>query len=74
VIEGVVWNLVREVVELQLLIGKVGAAVGVFTEKGVDSCVCRGGAFRSLGALDFPFLDGIVDNADLKRAIKPMET
>jgi hypothetical protein len=48
-------------------------AVGVFTEKGVGSCVCSGRFSFLLGVTDFPLHDGIVDRADLKWAIKPMD-
>jgi hypothetical protein len=51
----------------------VGTAVGVFTEKGVGSCVCSGCFSFLLGATNFPLRDRIMDRADLKQAIKPMD-
>jgi hypothetical protein len=73
VVEGIVWDLVQEVVEFQLLIGGVGTTVGIFTEKGVDPCVGCGCFSFLLWALDLPLSGGIMNRADLKWAISPME-
>jgi hypothetical protein len=66
VVEGIIWDLIWEVIEFQLLIGGVGVAVGIFTEKGVDPCVYCGRFSFLLQMLDLPLSDGIVNRADLK--------
>jgi hypothetical protein len=73
VIEGIIRDLIWEVVEVQFLVGGMDATVGVFTEKGVDSCMyCSRFPFL-LWASDLSLGNGIVDRADLKQAISPME-
>jgi hypothetical protein len=73
VVERIVWDLVQEVVEFQLLVRGVGMAVGVFAEKGVDPCMCCSHFTFLFGTSDFPLHNRIVDRADLKRAISPIE-
>jgi hypothetical protein len=73
VVEQVVWDLIREVIEFQLLVGGVGTAVGVFTEKGVDPYMYCGCFSFLLWVSDFPLSDRIMDRADLKWAISPTE-
>jgi hypothetical protein len=49
-------------------------AVGIFAEEGVGSGMCCGCFSFLFQVSDLPLCDGIVNRADLKQAISPMES